>query len=325
MSYLRNGRELCEQGLYVRMEAYEYHAFLDFEEIRDDEFGTWGALCHRLNGGGVESIDEEVKQVRFASANDALRAFFAKALACATEPDADAQSMLPPLEPLLAAFLKAVVPQAKEKAQRAVLVAFGRQMCRALQGPAAVRAAETDGWLLLCAYLALHRLGELAGGEAADHVEALGLARPVLEAFQSAQAAGGSGQGALSSLERADLLRLMLTHENFLERCRDLGAEQGCAQLFDDPAGAGFLQLHESDGINWFNKERFELLLEWFALLSPFAAAPVEVAVPAEAAAPAEAGDEGKKRICALLVDSAAAAGYRLDVFAKLLADADAV
>ncbi|OGU05630.1 MAG: alpha-amylase [Geobacteraceae bacterium GWC2_58_44] len=305
LAYLRSGRDLCEQGLYVEMGAYEYHAFLDFKEIRDDEFGTWGGLCYRLNGAGVESIEEEVKQVRFASANDSLRALLAKAGATIGEPEADARSMVPPLEPLLATFLKALAPQTTEKAQRSLLVSFGVEVSQALREPSFKPAGAPHDWLLLCAFLALHRVGELSGGESAHIFEAFGLGRPVLEAFAPLPAAAPEQPEILSPSGWCDLLRVLLRHESFLAVCRQEGGAQGCSSLFGDPAAADFLLLHESGGVQWFNKERFDLLLDWFSRLAPFA----------EGAPQEEQGST-----CTLLLQAAAAAGYRLDHLARLLA-----
>jgi glycosidase len=306
LSYIRSGRELWEQGLYVEMSGYEYHAFLDFKEIRDDEFGTWGTLCYRLNGAGVGSIDEEVKQVRFGAANDALRALLAKVVDVAAEPDAEAASMLPPLEPLLAAFLKELAPQSREKAQRAVLATFGEEVSQALQGPFGTLLKDRGDWLLLCSFLALHRIGELTGGDSAQAVDAFGLKRPVEEAFAGLPAdESGEETSPLWPGEWGDLLMVLLKHEAFLTRCSTEGPEECCNELLDDDLAAVLMQLHEAQGVLWFNKERFELLLTWFARLSPFVSAPL---------AEEEAG-----RVGDLVAETAAAAGYRLDHFRKLV------
>ena len=304
LSYLRNGRELSEQGLYVEMGAYEYHAFLDFQEIRDDEFGTWGGLCHRLKGGGVASLAEEVKQVRYGSANDSLRAFLLKATATAEEHDADAQSMVPPLEPLLAAFLKALAPQAKEKAQRLLLVVFGTEISQALKDPSFGPEVAPHDWLLLCAFLALHRIGELAGESAARMLDAFGLMRPIVEAFAALPTSVAERPQTVSPSDCGDLLMLLLRHESFLAECQQQGTAQVCGPLLQDPAVASFLLLHDSGGATWFNKERFELMLGWFSRLAPFAA---------------RAAQEPVHPICLVLEETAEAAGYRLDSFLTLL------
>jgi len=306
LCYLRSGRDLCDQGLFVKMGGYEYHAFLDFKEIRDDEYGTWGSLCYKLNGAGVESIDEEVKQVRFAPINDSLRALLAKTVAAADDPEAEALMMVPLLEPLMAAYLKALAPQAKESAQRSLLVSFGTEMTQALKSEAAGVAEDPSGYLLLCAFLALHRIGELTGAESALLFDSFGLVRPVVEVFELVPA-GEEPSGALPAWGWGDLLRVLLRHEPFLAEFAAKGGLQSCTSLFAEPAAADFLQLHESGGVRWFNKERFELLLAWFLRLSPYAV----TGMPQP-----QAALEGS---CALLLESAQAAGYRVDRLLKLL------
>jgi glycosidase len=307
LSYIRNGRDLWDQGLYVEMGGYEYHAFLDFKEIRDDEFGTWGALCHKLNGAGVESLEEEVKQVRWASANDALRALLAKTIAASDEPDAEAIMMVPLLEPLLAAFFKAVAPQAKESSQRSLLVSFGTEMTRALKPPALEFTSDQHNHLLLCAFLALHRIGELTGVPSAELVDELGLVRPVVEAFGLFPVDEKGSADFLPPWAWGELLRSLLRQETFLADLETKGAQESCHMLFTDPAAAEFLNLHQSGGAYWFNKERFELLLDWMCRISPFAAA---------ATPPTQSVLQAGR---ALLVENAEVAGYRMDQLLVLL------
>jgi hypothetical protein len=63
LEYIRSGRELVEQGLYVELEAYKCNVFIDWREIRDDPFRTYAQLTGYLGGSGVPSIDEAVKEI----------------------------------------------------------------------------------------------------------------------------------------------------------------------------------------------------------------------------------------------------------------------
>ncbi|GFO54541.1 alpha-amylase [Geomonas sp. Red276] len=310
LSYLRNGRDLWEQGLYVEMGAYEYHAFVDFEEIRDDDYGTWGTLCYRLNGAGVESLDEEVKQIRYGAANDALRALLAKLASAAGEPGEEAESMIPLVEPLLAGFLKTLAPDATDKAQRALLVSFGTEITAAVKEGMADPAAGPQGWLLLNAFLVLHRVAELFDGEDAppeahEVLDHLGLGRPVVEAFASLPDPAETAPH-LSPVDWSDLLRVLLRHQQFLADYRQEGERESLTELLEDPAAGGFVLLHESDGVDWFNKERFEILLDWLARTARYAKAP---------------GGE-PEAVAARLAELAAVAGYRLDHFLEQLKSA---
>jgi glycosidase len=63
LEYIRNSKELCEKGLYVELGAYEYHVFLDFREVRDNEWHQYAHLAAYLDGRGVPSIEEALQEV----------------------------------------------------------------------------------------------------------------------------------------------------------------------------------------------------------------------------------------------------------------------
>lgn len=55
LEYIRPSRELASDGLFLVLEAYQHHAFIDFREI-EDEGDRWRKVCSDLNGGGYWSI-----------------------------------------------------------------------------------------------------------------------------------------------------------------------------------------------------------------------------------------------------------------------------
>jgi hypothetical protein len=63
LEYIRNNHMLHENGLYIELDAYKYHVFLDFRQVRDNEFRQYSQLAAYLNGSGVPSIDEAMKEI----------------------------------------------------------------------------------------------------------------------------------------------------------------------------------------------------------------------------------------------------------------------
>jgi len=63
LEYIRSSQELFQQGLYVELEAYKYHAFLDFREVRDDENHHYAQLTALLNGRGVPDVQEALREM----------------------------------------------------------------------------------------------------------------------------------------------------------------------------------------------------------------------------------------------------------------------
>jgi hypothetical protein len=57
---------MCERGLYVELGAFKHNVYLDFVEVADDAAGHFAQLNHHLNGQGVESINEALKEYAIA-------------------------------------------------------------------------------------------------------------------------------------------------------------------------------------------------------------------------------------------------------------------
>jgi hypothetical protein len=63
MEYIRENREIFEQGLYVELGAYKYQVFLDFREVVDNEWGQYAQLAEYLDGRGVPDIEEAMQEI----------------------------------------------------------------------------------------------------------------------------------------------------------------------------------------------------------------------------------------------------------------------
>lgn len=67
LEYIRPSAELVEKGFFIHLNAYEYHVFLDFHIVREDQYGSYNQLCSYLNGRGVPSIAEALKELLLQS------------------------------------------------------------------------------------------------------------------------------------------------------------------------------------------------------------------------------------------------------------------
>jgi hypothetical protein len=73
LEYIRNSKELCDKGLYVELGAYKYHVFIDFREIRDNEWHQYANLTAYLNGRGVPNLEEALKEMFLQPVQYALK------------------------------------------------------------------------------------------------------------------------------------------------------------------------------------------------------------------------------------------------------------
>lgn len=294
LEYLRHGPELAEQGLHVGLEAYQYHAFLDFAELWDDDYGNWGELCASLGGRPVESLDEEFRQVRHARVIAALSSLAdtlleqAEAIFDLAGTAARKRAMLPVREELLGFFSSAreeaslsgdparaadLVVEELNSAAALVAMKSRRKGARAALEQLNSLLAGEQGFnrLLLSLFLVLRRAGAMADDRGAAPgalrlMAELGLERAVASAFEKAAESSADFAPPWGVSQSMALLKLLLSrHETFRELDEE-GLSHWLAGMFGNPLARDFLQVHLSGGIEWFSKERFEDLVQWLLL-----------------------------------------------------------
>jgi glycosidase len=259
LEYLRSGRELCDEGLLVELGGYECRVYLDFREIVDDDYGTWGRLCHELGGRPVASLVEEVKQVRYAAVIAVFRTAteeVARLLSTGIISEADLQQAAALLEEFYEEMNRhtSCVGDAAEVVESALAeLSAARRLKVAKEGAERQAGSETDD-LLTAGWLVLHGSGRLS--PAVEHA-------PVAAAWfgeLGLDRAFAGLPGAAESPDHALLLRLLLRWQDFFtgDGPRDRG---NVTLLFADKAVRSFLGVHRYRENEWFVKERFELLL----------------------------------------------------------------
>ncbi len=63
LEYIRNCREIHENGLYAELGAYKTMVLLDFRQVQDNQWHHYAQLASYLNGRGVPNIDEALKEI----------------------------------------------------------------------------------------------------------------------------------------------------------------------------------------------------------------------------------------------------------------------
>ena len=79
--HLRRAAGIARDGLQLELGAYACHVLLDWRDIRDDGARPWGALCDRLEGRGVPSLDEALRALELEPVHAALAALLAPEVA----------------------------------------------------------------------------------------------------------------------------------------------------------------------------------------------------------------------------------------------------
>ena len=73
LEYLRSSREMCSAGMFIELNAYQAHVFLDFREMADDAGGHLSRLSSYLQGRGVASLEKAGREMSLQPLHNALR------------------------------------------------------------------------------------------------------------------------------------------------------------------------------------------------------------------------------------------------------------
>ncbi len=303
LEFLRAGRDLDQKGLYIQLGAYEYKAFLDFREIRDDDRGSWEQVEQHLAGAGTADLAGTFRRVRYAPVHEALAGLFdpAGTMAVAGREEAGTSRRLEAIRTLQArvrALAEALATREGNAADAAAVAraaeAFAIRLDAAGQGGEALDSSQ--GRVLL-ACLALPCAWSASGGGTGDAgwLDDLGLSGAIEEA-------GANGAHVPGRL----LLRTVLENREAFQEMAASGLHAVFSRLLGSPLARTAIRLHAHDGVEYFHQEAFEELVAWLFRVARY-----------------EGGRADRQVVEALQVrafEAARAAGYRVDRFLEILA-----
>lgn len=73
LEYIRNAQEIREKGLFFELDAYKTYVFLNIREVYDTDDGKYYRLNQYLNGRGVPSVEEALKELTLSHILNPLR------------------------------------------------------------------------------------------------------------------------------------------------------------------------------------------------------------------------------------------------------------
>ena len=71
LQFLISSKQIHDHGFYIALNGYDYRVCLDFNEIYDFD-GSWERLYHHLNGRGVYSLEQELKELKLNPLHESI-------------------------------------------------------------------------------------------------------------------------------------------------------------------------------------------------------------------------------------------------------------
>lgn len=298
LEYIHPSVALCEQGLYVELGAYHRRVFLDFRLVTDDALRPYARLCASLNGRGVPSIDDALRELALQTVHAPFRALVnADTLhrLLSTSPRSKAYVIL--LDEVQHKYLALVRAVKQFSGGLGNAIELALQMRRELQAVLQLRTTlgarrasaalkylrahldDDDAWATFFVWVMVHALGR-----AQEERDAVARTRMWLDEWlldqQIARALQELGWEAERAWRAVNIIKLMTQHQEWFT-VRKHRAARLLERWLDDDATRAFLGVNQYQGVWWFHKESFDELLFWL-YVSAFVLAGADVSRTAQ-------------------------------------------
>ena len=305
LEYIRNSLELHETGLYMELDAYKCHVFLDLREIRDNEQQHYSHLAAYLNGGGVPSVEEALTETLMQPVRQRFTALVNADMlrrvldARVTEADQQIDAQVgQEIEQKTIDLLRetgrftggtrsetevSCVVQQRLAAvlQLPVLDSRFPQLASwpdrlDIQHPLSNLDDDPFVWGSLFGWLFVHPLGQIV-----DQPDDILRSRSWIDEWVLGKIIAGVlvqafGMSEAIAWQAVTVIKILTTHQGWYrdaDRTDATGADKQLPSgllksLLEDGDVQQFLRVNRYKGTLWFNKEAFDQLLWWLQLLA---------------------------------------------------------
>jgi hypothetical protein len=299
LEYIRNNRVLADEGLYLELEAYKYHVFLDFRQVQDNGWHQYAQLAAYLDGRGVPSIDETLKEIvlqpihfpfrEMTNAQMITRLLEARLSNPTHAVDTDLMSEVEQKAAHLLVEINNLTGAERGESDLQVLAKEIRNKIQAtleipaLRGIASLESRrnyksaiklilnhlslekkDIPGWGVLIGWDLTHTLGRVMGEDGAaarsqTWIDEWLLGRILVSSMMDL------GISEFESWRSIGLIKILIQHQDWylVDTPKRKRAYRIISKLFEDENVREYLQINRYQGILWFNQESFEDLLAW--------------------------------------------------------------
>ena len=298
LEYIRNGKTLCEQGLYVELGAYKCHAFLDWRQVQDNEWHQYAHLAEYLDGRGVPSIDEAMREIFLQPVHVAFKELvnadlFRRLMAArVTEPETELDiELVGQVEQTAIRLLSEIKRLTQGKGDETAIAREMRQDLETiLQLPILDVGVPSSGspdpaeatkdlkanldddvaiWGSLFGWCFVHSLGKVVQEASFDQQSRSWIDEWLLGKIMASVLAD-FGQSEPDAWRAVAVIKLLTTHQRWFETKgpQEKRAYQVLEAALQDAEIQQFIHVNRWQGALWFNKEVFERWLWWMLVLA---------------------------------------------------------
>jgi glycosidase len=300
LEYIRKNSDLFDKGLFMELGPYGYNVFINFYEIQDNEKQHYASLNAYLNGRGVPSIDDALREVFLQPVHRS----FGELVNAHT-----LRKFIEIYENILKETYKSVPDDFMNEIEWKTANLL-REICQFLNISAdetkITRGIRNDTEIALklsrlqedfektwkrqykeittlsrsylknrknflytvFGWLFVHRLGNIIENEhdqpalSRSWIDEWKLGLIIADTFKECGYDHEKSQWALLTI------KILTSHQSCLDKLKDSNITAMLESLFSDPEVRHFLQVNRYKEKLWFNKESFEQLMGWIFVIS---------------------------------------------------------
>ncbi|MCK9554812.1 alpha-amylase family glycosyl hydrolase [bacterium] len=267
LQYIRNGRDLHEKGLFLGLEAYQYHSFLDFSEIEDTK-GHYREIARLLDGKGIYDIREMLREMILSPVHNSLchiinNHFIKELLVQDKRASEDLPNRLEKFYGAVksyyesAADIKTIAKDAKKEFDSLLDIAKSPKTGKTGQYLHSQDLDSVNFFKKAVLIIILKHLKEIYAADNMRIIEELSLEKAIFRELKE------TGQDDLPASQDSLLLKIVSSYPEGLGEAKTEKPKDALNRIFKDGFVSHYLDFNEYEGILWFNKEKFEILLYW--------------------------------------------------------------
>ncbi|MFX0173579.1 MAG: alpha-amylase, partial [Candidatus Hodarchaeota archaeon] len=295
LEYIRNCKEIHENGLYIELEAYQSFVVIDFREVQDNEWLHYAHLHDFLAGRGVSKLDEALQEYVYQPLHQSFKELVNASLfndiiiqtkkmnqsVIDSISDKISTNSLPLLKEV-AAYGKTIFSESEiiEEINHKFLTILNFEKIFYSQITTKDKTklekyikrslpSSNADWGIILSYLFVHLLGRIVEpinyeSLSRSWIDEWGLGRIIERTIQELL------DEKLSINNVVLLVKILTSHQNWdnYQKGEEYQAFQIMNVLMTDLELQSFIQVNRYLDVLWFSKEAFESLVRWLFIVA---------------------------------------------------------
>jgi glycosidase len=297
LEYIRNCQEIWNNGFYLEIKAFQYHVFLDFRIVHDNEWQHYAHLTAHLEGRGTPNIEEALMEVYLKPIHYHLRELLKKEILSKLQTDVDSLESHKDLLHEIGSKYYHFISEAKNYTsgkgnEQHLLEEFLVQLASILElgsvqkrypYPRSIKYKDAIEFLnsiipdkqqntfkaILWSWVISNQTGKLNSPEqyelqSRSYIDEWLIGKIIIQMFNNI------GADEYNASRFLTLIKILVTHQNWFNGDYPKTSREYHIfyHLLHDREVQQFLQINKFEDKLWYNKESFEILCQWLFIIS---------------------------------------------------------